>query len=128
MCVSDGFISGRRGSAERPCDRDLDQDRHLCRQDPQHQHQPGQVRGRMQSQLQEHLQSEVVPCVMCADCCSSSIKFTVGQGKEGIIDFTPGSELLVAKAKNGHLSVVSGPQQLLILKAASGQGKTPTPP
>lgn len=31
----------------------------------------------------------------------------MGQGKEGIIDFTPGSELLVAKAKNGHLSVVS---------------------
>ncbi|KAM9319265.1 unconventional myosin-Ic [Gastrophryne carolinensis] len=36
-----------------------------------------------------------------------SIKFTVGQGKEGIIDFTPGSELLIAKAKNGHLSVVA---------------------
>lgn len=40
-------------------------------------------------------------------CCFPSIKFTMGQGKEGIIDFTPGSELLVAKAKNGHLSVVS---------------------
>lgn len=38
-----------------------------------------------------------------------SIKFTVGQGKEGIIDFTPGSELVVAKAKNGHLSVVRQP-------------------
>lgn len=38
-----------------------------------------------------------------------SIKFTVGQGKEGIIDFTPGSELIVAKAKNGHLSVVRQP-------------------
>lgn len=36
-----------------------------------------------------------------------SIKFTVGQGKEGIIDFTSGSELLIAKAKNGHLAVVS---------------------
>ncbi|MGH0125045.1 UNVERIFIED_CONTAM: hypothetical protein FKN15_043954, partial [Acipenser sinensis] len=36
-----------------------------------------------------------------------SIKFTVGQGKEGIIDFTSGSELLITKAKNGHLSVVS---------------------
>ncbi|KYO25370.1 unconventional myosin-Ic-like [Alligator mississippiensis] len=34
-----------------------------------------------------------------------SIKFTVGQGKEGIIDFTSGSELLIAKAKNGHLTV-----------------------
>uniref|UniRef100_A0A4W3IKF6 Myosin Ic, paralog b n=1 Tax=Callorhinchus milii TaxID=7868 RepID=A0A4W3IKF6_CALMI len=37
-----------------------------------------------------------------------SIKFTVGQGKEGIIDFTSGSELIISKAKNGHLSVVSG--------------------
>lgn len=36
-----------------------------------------------------------------------SIKFSVAQGKEGIIDFTSGSELLIAKAKNGHLSVVS---------------------
>ncbi|XP_036379609.1 unconventional myosin-Ic-like isoform X2 [Megalops cyprinoides] len=36
-----------------------------------------------------------------------SIKFTIGQGKEGIIDFTSGSELLVAKAKNGHLSVTA---------------------
>ncbi|RXM93933.1 Unconventional myosin-Ic [Acipenser ruthenus] len=36
-----------------------------------------------------------------------SIKFTVGQGKEGIIDFTSGSELLITKAKNGHLSVAS---------------------
>ncbi|XP_040194328.1 unconventional myosin-Ic isoform X2 [Rana temporaria] len=36
-----------------------------------------------------------------------SIKFTVGPGKEGIIDFTAGSELLIAKAKNGHLSVVA---------------------
>ncbi|XP_053223675.1 unconventional myosin-Ic isoform X3 [Podarcis raffonei] len=36
-----------------------------------------------------------------------SIKFTVGQGKEGIIDFTSGSELLVSKAKNGHLAVVA---------------------
>ncbi|XP_061461437.1 unconventional myosin-Ic isoform X2 [Rhineura floridana] len=36
-----------------------------------------------------------------------SIKFTVGQGKEGTIDFTSGSELLIAKAKNGHLAVVA---------------------
>ncbi|XP_041097150.1 unconventional myosin-Ic isoform X1 [Polyodon spathula] len=36
-----------------------------------------------------------------------SIKFTVGQGKEGIIDFTSGSELLITKAKNGHLSVIA---------------------
>lgn len=31
----------------------------------------------------------------------------MGQGKEGIIDFISGSELLIAKAKNGHLTVVS---------------------
>ncbi len=36
-----------------------------------------------------------------------SIQFNVAQGKEGIIDFTSGSDLLIAKAKNGHLSVVS---------------------
>lgn len=42
-----------------------------------------------------------------------SIKFTVSQGKEGIIDFTPGSELIVAKAKNGHLSVVRQPNTLV---------------
>uniref|UniRef100_A0A8C2TJ48 Unconventional myosin-Ic n=1 Tax=Coturnix japonica TaxID=93934 RepID=A0A8C2TJ48_COTJA len=36
-----------------------------------------------------------------------SIKFTVGQGKEGVIDFISGSELLIAKAKNGHLTVVA---------------------
>ncbi|KAG7275111.1 LOW QUALITY PROTEIN: hypothetical protein CRUP_009471 [Coryphaenoides rupestris] len=29
------------------------------------------------------------------------------KGKEGVIDFTPGSELLVAKAKNGHLAVTA---------------------
>lgn len=40
-------------------------------------------------------------------CLLNSIKFDVAQGKEGIIDFTSGSELLVAKAKNGHLSVVN---------------------
>uniref|UniRef100_A0A3P8UYF8 Unconventional myosin-Ic n=1 Tax=Cynoglossus semilaevis TaxID=244447 RepID=A0A3P8UYF8_CYNSE len=50
---------------------------------------------------------------ICADKINSininqgSIKFTGTQGKEGIIDFTPGSELLVAKAKNGHLSVTA---------------------
>ncbi|XP_042298586.1 unconventional myosin-Ic isoform X2 [Sceloporus undulatus] len=36
-----------------------------------------------------------------------SITFTAGQGKEGIIDFTSGSQLLIAKAKNGHLAVVA---------------------
>ncbi|XP_041054335.1 unconventional myosin-Ic-like [Carcharodon carcharias] len=36
-----------------------------------------------------------------------SIKFTIRHGKEGIIDFTSGSELIISKAKNGHLSVVA---------------------
>ncbi|XP_059932004.1 unconventional myosin-Ic-like isoform X2 [Gadus macrocephalus] len=36
-----------------------------------------------------------------------SITFALSQGKEGVIDFTPGSELLVAKAKNGHLAVTA---------------------
>lgn len=48
-----------------------------------------------------------------------SIKFTVGQGKEGIIDFTPGSELIVAKAKNGHLSVVRQPNTLVFARKKS---------
>lgn len=37
-----------------------------------------------------------------------SITFAGGPGRDGIIDFTPGSELLITKAKNGHLAVVSG--------------------
>lgn len=41
-----GVFTGRCGSAERPCDRDPDQDCHLLRQSKQHQHQPGQVRSR----------------------------------------------------------------------------------
>lgn len=36
-----------------------------------------------------------------------SIKFAVAQGKEGVIDFTSGPELKVAKGKKGHLLVVS---------------------
>lgn len=38
----------------------------------------------------------------------SSITFAGGPGRDGTIDFTPGSELLITKAKNGHLAVVSG--------------------
>lgn len=38
----------------------------------------------------------------------SSITYAGGPGRDGIIDFTPGSELLITKAKNGHLAVVSG--------------------
>ncbi|KAF4012188.1 hypothetical protein G4228_003766 [Cervus hanglu yarkandensis] len=35
-----------------------------------------------------------------------SITFAGGPGRDGIIDFTPGSELLITKAKNGHLAVI----------------------
>ncbi|XP_011912973.1 PREDICTED: unconventional myosin-Ic [Cercocebus atys] len=36
-----------------------------------------------------------------------SITFAGGPGRDGTIDFTPGSELLITKAKNGHLAVVA---------------------
>uniref|UniRef100_A0A8C1VCD6 Myosin Ic, paralog b n=1 Tax=Cyprinus carpio TaxID=7962 RepID=A0A8C1VCD6_CYPCA len=61
----------------------------------------------------EHVIEALTKVAICADKMNSininqgSIKFSVAQGKEGIIDFTSGSELLIAKAKNGHLSVVS---------------------
>uniref|UniRef100_A0A665VA03 Myosin Ic, paralog b n=1 Tax=Echeneis naucrates TaxID=173247 RepID=A0A665VA03_ECHNA len=61
----------------------------------------------------DHVIETLTKIAICADKINSininqgSIKFTVAQGKEGIIDFTPGSELLVAKAKNGHLSVTA---------------------
>ncbi|CAB1348678.1 unnamed protein product [Coregonus sp. 'balchen'] len=64
-------------------------------------------------QKSDHIIETLTKVAICADKVNSininqgSITFTVGQGKEGIIDFTSGSELLVAKAKNGHLSVVS---------------------
>ncbi|MBN3312134.1 MYO1C protein, partial [Atractosteus spatula] len=60
----------------------------------------------------DHVVETLTKVAMSADKVNNininqgSIKFTVGQGKEGIIDFTSGSELLIAKAKNGHLSVV----------------------
>uniref|UniRef100_A0A4W4F7F5 Myosin Ic, paralog b n=1 Tax=Electrophorus electricus TaxID=8005 RepID=A0A4W4F7F5_ELEEL len=61
----------------------------------------------------DHVIETLTKVAICADKINnininqSSIKFTLGQGKEGIIDFTSGSELLVAKAKNGHLSVTA---------------------
>ncbi|XP_030631997.1 myosin Ic, paralog b isoform X2 [Chanos chanos] len=61
----------------------------------------------------DHVIETLTKVAICADKINSinisqgSIKFTVGQGKEGIIDFTSGSELIVAKAKNGHLSVTA---------------------
>uniref|UniRef100_A0AAX7VS13 Myosin Ic, paralog b n=1 Tax=Astatotilapia calliptera TaxID=8154 RepID=A0AAX7VS13_ASTCA len=61
----------------------------------------------------DHVIETLTKIAICADKINTininqgSIKFTMGQGKEGIIDFTPGSELLVAKAKNGHLSVTA---------------------
>uniref|UniRef100_A0A2K6SVF9 Unconventional myosin-Ic n=1 Tax=Saimiri boliviensis boliviensis TaxID=39432 RepID=A0A2K6SVF9_SAIBB len=36
-----------------------------------------------------------------------SITFAGGPGRDGTIDFTPGSELAITKAKNGHLAVVA---------------------
>uniref|UniRef100_A0A3B3CNS5 Myosin Ic, paralog b n=1 Tax=Oryzias melastigma TaxID=30732 RepID=A0A3B3CNS5_ORYME len=62
----------------------------------------------------EHVIETLTKIAICADKINNinisqgSIQFIVGQGKEGVIDFTAGSELLVTKAKNGHLSVVSG--------------------
>ncbi|TNN68758.1 Unconventional myosin-Ic [Liparis tanakae] len=59
----------------------------------------------------DHVIETLTKIAICSDKISNininqgSITYTVGQGKEGTIDFTPGSELLVAKAKNGHLSV-----------------------
>ncbi|XP_076833382.1 LOW QUALITY PROTEIN: myosin Ic, paralog b [Brachyhypopomus gauderio] len=61
----------------------------------------------------DHVIETLTKLAICADKINTininqgSIKFTVGQGKEGIIDFTSGSELLIAKAKNGHLSVTA---------------------
>uniref|UniRef100_A0A673IU04 Unconventional myosin-Ic n=1 Tax=Sinocyclocheilus rhinocerous TaxID=307959 RepID=A0A673IU04_9TELE len=61
----------------------------------------------------EHVIEALTKVAICAEKMNSininqgSIKFSVAQGKEGIIDFTSGSELLIAKAKNGHLSVTA---------------------
>uniref|UniRef100_A0A1A8A9T4 Myosin IC n=1 Tax=Nothobranchius furzeri TaxID=105023 RepID=A0A1A8A9T4_NOTFU len=61
----------------------------------------------------EHVIETLTKIAICADKINSininqgSIKFMGGNGKEGIIDFTLGSQLLVAKAKNGHLSVTA---------------------
>ncbi|TSN57786.1 Unconventional myosin-Ic [Bagarius yarrelli] len=59
----------------------------------------------------DHVIETLTKVAICADKINNinispeSITFTVCQGREGIIDFTSGSEMLVAKAKNGHLSV-----------------------
>lgn len=48
-----------------------------------------------------------------------SITFAGGPGRDGIIDFTPGSELLITKAKNGHLAVVA-PRLNSVMKVPAG--------
>lgn len=50
-------------------------------------------------------------CAVLTNPLPFSITFAGGPGRDGIIDFTPGSELLITKAKNGHLAVVSGTWQ-----------------
>uniref|UniRef100_A0A8C2ZUS5 Myosin Ic, paralog b n=1 Tax=Cyclopterus lumpus TaxID=8103 RepID=A0A8C2ZUS5_CYCLU len=61
----------------------------------------------------DHVIETLTKIAICSDKINNininqgSITYTVGQGKECVIDFTPGSELLVAKAKNGHLSVTA---------------------
>ncbi|XP_027003002.1 myosin Ic, paralog b isoform X1 [Tachysurus fulvidraco] len=61
----------------------------------------------------DHVIETLTKVAICADKLNNinisqeSITFTVCQGKEGMIDFTSGSELLVSKAKNGHLSVTA---------------------
>lgn len=46
----------------------------------------------------------------------SSIRFAIAKGKEGVIDFTSGSDLRVVKTKNGHLSVVRLTHTLMMRK------------
>ncbi|GCC39557.1 hypothetical protein chiPu_0023694, partial [Chiloscyllium punctatum] len=59
----------------------------------------------------DHVIETLTKLAIAADKASSininqgSIKFTIKHGKEGIIDFTSGSELIISKSKNGHLSV-----------------------
>ncbi|XP_068601961.1 unconventional myosin-Ic-like [Brachionichthys hirsutus] len=61
----------------------------------------------------DHVIETLTKIAICANKINNvninqgSIMFAMGQGKEGTIDFTPGSELLIAKAKNGHLSVTA---------------------
>ncbi|KAI5099096.1 unconventional myosin-Ic [Silurus meridionalis] len=61
----------------------------------------------------DHVIETLTKVAICADKINNinisqgSIAFTVSQGKEGMIDFTSGSELLITKAKNGHLSVTA---------------------
>ncbi|XP_060704264.1 unconventional myosin-Ic-like isoform X1 [Hemiscyllium ocellatum] len=61
----------------------------------------------------DHVIETLTKLAMAADKANrininqGSIKFTIKHGKEGIIDFTSGSELIISKSKNGHLSVVA---------------------
>ncbi|XP_063061883.1 myosin Ic, paralog b isoform X2 [Engraulis encrasicolus] len=61
----------------------------------------------------DHIIETLTKLAICADKINSininqgSITFTGGPGKEGTIDFIAGSDLIVNKAKNGHLSVTA---------------------
>lgn len=61
----------------------------------------------------DHLVEAVTKLAIMADNVNSvnisqdSIRFAVARGKEGVVDFTSGSELRVAKGKNGHMQVTA---------------------
>ncbi|XP_067084920.1 unconventional myosin-Ic isoform X1 [Osmerus mordax] len=63
----------------------------------------------------DHVIEAVTKLAMMADNINSvnvsqdSIRFAVARGREGVVDFTSGSDLRVAKGKKGHL-VVTAPQ------------------
>lgn len=61
----------------------------------------------------DHIVEAVTKLAIMADNVNSvnisqdSIRFAVARGKEGVVDFTSGSELRVAKGKNGHMQVTA---------------------
>ncbi|KAJ3590702.1 hypothetical protein NHX12_008651 [Muraenolepis orangiensis] len=61
----------------------------------------------------DHVIETLTKVAICGDKVDNininqgSITFNLSPGKEGVIDFTLGPQLLVAKAKNGHLAVTA---------------------